>query len=750
MGIFDFFNKKPAPNKVTDLQQEVEDLKLALSRTVSNQNQIQAAVKERRKTLAKPLMYRTSTESGGLVGRNNAGEYIGPIYDLGEIARAIDVEPYVNQSVRKHREAILKEGFTFAGKDEEMITYVKNRLFEMELISGVTTAQVIREFTTNLVAYGTAFIVLKRDDERSSGAEIRMYGKTLDPMAAIYPMDPTSVSVYLNKHGHPVKWKQTIDSSTNPDRNTIFFEASDVIVATMDKKPGFVFGTPYVLPVLDDVRSLRRLEEIAEIISQKHAFPLYHFKVGEKDSPAMVLDDGTSEIDLVRNEAENLPTEGGIVTSHRVEIKNVGGETATMDVNPYLQYFESRVLAGLRLSELDLGRGNASKSSAQSISQGLEDSAKDFQAVIADILTNYLVLPILLEGGYDVTVENMVHFEFPMINREEERARQMHGTQMFAQDVMSTQEFRRDYLGKEPLGEEEIQDTMLEKKHAKDLALAKLQAEQAAAARKESQANKSASSASKTTSNAASPRNQHGTKPTRTRITANNSYAREDKLYKSIQRANMIDCQNFIADFISKHGVGGVSSSDDPLDCTTKEDELKALFDAYVTFSTKSAREYLEAIMASGCDNAMTQMDIIGAYAMPRKLKDRFFKNYIEKSLSKLSRLGIDLVQNDSVLAGISTGNLPAVSISSIFEQLIQELDYLVEKHTSMAYRYGFVRAAKSHGYKSIVFYPTSDTCDSCSDVDEVVISLATRDIPYSLLLNTHSDCKFLVGLGEK
>ena len=100
----------------------------------------------------------------------------------------------------------------------------------------------------------------------------------------------------------------------------------------------------------------------------------------------MILDDGTSEIDIVRGEVENLPAEGGIVTSHRVESDTLGDKTALLNVEPYMKYFEERVMGGLRLSDVDLGRVSASKASATTVSQGLQDSARDFQAVLSDVL----------------------------------------------------------------------------------------------------------------------------------------------------------------------------------------------------------------------------------------------------------------------------------------------------------------------------------------------------------------------------
>ena len=337
-----------------------------------------------------------------------------------------------------------------------------------------------------------------------------------------------------------------------------------------------------------------------------------------------------------------------------------------------------------------------------------------------------------------------------MINREEERSSQMHGAQIFNQGVITNKEYRRDFLGKEGLTDEDEQDTNDRRKHALDMELAELQGEQAAAARKETQANKAATSASNATSNAASPANQHKKKATKTRITANNSFANEREFYRNVIVVHLTDCQEAVSNFFEKHGIGGVSSSDERYDCTTKVQELDSIFEAFATFSITSGREVLEQLVSAGIDDAMTEMDIIGSYTMSKKIRDRFYKNYVEKSIKKLNRLAIDMINHNETLSGEKAGGSPVVAISSIFEQTRDELKHLIHKHIYMAYRYGYVRTAKAHGYSSISFLPLEEACESCHTRGDFEVSLLAKDMPYSLLLNTHSNCDFLIGLGEK
>jgi len=743
MGLFGY--KLFRHDDVNALKQQLNDLKLVVESQRQQSSQIQEAIKERRRTLNRPLQYRTPAV--GSDHRKDTGyTYYGPGYDLAEIGRAIDIEPYINQSVRKHREQILKEGFRLKGEDPEMVDYCNNRLFEISLISGITTQQMVREFTTNLVAYGTAFLVVRRDAERSSGRTIRMHGKDREPIAALYPLDPTSVSVALNDYGHPVRWKQRVPNAVG-NQTEITFDADDVIVATIDKKPGFVFGTPYILPTLDDVRSLRRLEEIAEVIGQRHAFPLLHFKVGLDEIGPQVFDDGTSEVDLVKSLVDNMSSQGGLVTSNRVEGVLLGGDKQTLDIEPYLQYFEKRVLGGLRLSEVDLGRGEtASKASAVTVSQGLQDSARDFQAVIADVFNNYLFLPLCLEGGFDVKpTENMVTLDFTMIDREEERAKQSHGSDLYMNGAITHAELRKEYLGKNECSEDEKCDLYQEKEHERQKELTKMTGEQAI---QKAKVTKSQSAKNKT-ANKNRPRNQHGRKAAKTKVTKNSMDLAKDG-YSVIQESCMYETRDIFLDWVEKHQGGVVCEDDDPMDATTKADELTLIFNNWVTAATEHARVTLAPIIDIGAKDCLTDMSVSGMPSITKKAEDRFYKNSIEKSFKVLADAAIGLTNSNDALSGLTSDTPLSTVASSIIDQLQGELKSLSFKQIDLAYRFGYAKTARAHGYTTVIMSPDGWHCDDCQETGDIEVSLIDKNGAYRSILSTHGTCEFGIRLGEK
>ena len=719
MGLFDFFKKN---NKIeVHTARELADLKLAfgkLKEERESERAIKEAVGERRMTLPRPLMYSNPT-SHAVTSLNGQKPYHGPVHDLTEIALAMDVEPYVNQSVRKHREQILKEGYLITSEDDEMVEYINRRLFEISLISNISTNEFIREFAYNLAAFATSFLVLKRDITKSSGRRIRWHGKILEPIAAIYPMDPTSVSVQLNDFGHPTKWKQVVERSASRDRERTY-NADDVIIATIDKKAGFVFGTPYILPVLDDVRALRRLEELAEKAARRYAFPSSHWKVGSDEFPAEAYDDGTTEIEILQRQIENMTPEGGLVTSHRIEHEVINESAAVFDIEKYIKYYEERVLGGLRLSPIDIGRGDVSKASAGAVSQSLQDSSRDFQAIIQDRLTSELIIPLLLEGGFNIKHNNLVRFEFPMINREEERAKQQHGADLFNSSTISCTEFRQEYLGKKELDPEQIGDTKAELDHVRAKELQSMAEE---AALKQAKQKDSAKSAIQ---NKVRPKNQSGQKPIKTKVTANNSLDEDKALYKAV-----------VSSELKKRGTAIGKEN-------VKEDS-KNFFDNLHIVCTFDSKKYIVHAMNQGIKDGLscTQLD---SYNVPKKSLDRFLKNYIDKSFKKIIDGALRYIVNSREFSdNIETG------ITSVFDQLEDDLYYLIDRQIDIAYRFGFARALKSDGITELYMTPSEDSaCSVCKSKGDIEVSLEMKDLPYHILLSTHSNCEFTPYLKEQ
>jgi hypothetical protein len=443
-------------------------------------------------------------------------------YNLGEISKVMDIESYVRQAFNKHVELCMKEGYDISSRDEEATKYIKRRLKEIAEVSGLTFDMILRSTVQNLVAYSNAFMVKVRDFSRSSGMPItRIAGPTLPPVAAYFPMDPTSMRIKRDFHGKVLKYWQRVPG--NPIMPQ--FIPENIIHIYYDKKEGFAFGTPYIVPALDDIRSLRRMEENVEMLLTQHLFPLYQYIVGTETAPAEIYEDGTSEVDVIKNQIEKMPTEGSIVTPERHEIRNLGAEGKALDASNYLKYFERRVLAGLGVSDVALGRGDTSnRATATTVDKAMTDRCKDFQDVVETFINEYMFKELLYEGGFiiDETEDTFVKLKFREIDIDFMLKVQNHSVFKYEHHAITETEMREE-ISRDPVSEEQrgemyaevVQQPTLEAETESAMKIAGAKAVERSRIMTASGLGKGAAG-KKSTNNRQKPTNQHGTKPART------------------------------------------------------------------------------------------------------------------------------------------------------------------------------------------------------------------------------------------
>ena len=680
-----------------------EDLRLSQGRQASS---VEEAIKASPRQAVSTLYYKTSLSARGYPGLSSGsnGGFITPMYNLGEIGKTLDIESYFAASIRRHRELVMKEGWYLHGKDNDAIAYVKDRFSEIELIAGEPITAIIRELLTNLIAYGNSMLILKRDPLRSSGAAIRMFGKTVQPISGLYPADPTSMAVKKNDFGRPVQWKQKLWDSQKEKK----FSASDVVHFTLDRKSGFTFGTPFIIPVLEDIRALRRLEELAELVTHKHTFPLFHAKVGTKEKPAgyVTAPDGSSysEVDMIGAQVDALPPEGGLVTTERVEINMLGTEGQVLDLQPYLMHFEGRVLGGLRLSGIDLGRGDtANRATAQTVTKSLVDACSEMQNVFAEMFTAKVLDMLLLEGGFDLNKDTRVTIKFPDIDREEMRAHQNHGIQLFLQNAITQDELRTEYLNKEAYNDKDRKNTHHELYIPQQM--------------EGDQGSKNA------IENKARPTNQHGKAETKKSIPQNSLVAK--KLYDELTYSWGEMCD----------GICELANSSVKYNRIIKSEDIKRCLIAKTEAMVADAKRYLTPEIERGAKDANSQIGANKLLAKDDMIA--FLSKHIRIPLIKLNRkamimLRIDLEKDSKVHIDLSR-------ISSVFDVLKEELKGIAVQNTDFSYKYGYLAALEKNDIEEVKIVTTDENNIEKIEIKDIN-DIKKRDISDYFINNVHID----------
>jgi len=122
-----------------------------------------------------------------------------------------------------------------------------------------------------LVKKSNTFLVKVRKEAASGGKSRTKPGTDtiLEPVAGYFIAPAETMEVDADQFGRIRRWKQRM-----PDGQFKTFRPDDVVHFLFNQKEGLLFGTPTIVPVIDDIRALRKIEENVELLIYQHLFPV--------------------------------------------------------------------------------------------------------------------------------------------------------------------------------------------------------------------------------------------------------------------------------------------------------------------------------------------------------------------------------------------------------------------------------------------------------------------------------------------
>lgn len=377
-------------------------------------------------------------------------------YDLTKILQLANVDGYLQQSFNKKKSLLMKEGYDFVGKNQENVEYVKRRLSQIALASGISTNQLIERIGSNIVQYNNCVLLKVRNFKSSNGFKRRISGRKalIDPVAAYFVAPMPTMQVRSDDDGHVLGWRQYVANSKNRYRE---FSPENTIHIHRNKEEGFAIAMPQCWPVIADIDALRHMEENIEMLVHQTLFPVIHYRVGTDERPARNNPNGINEVDEVAMQVEHMPPEGIYVTSERHEIKMIGSEGRALRAESYLLHFKKRVFAGLAMSSVDFGEGDSSnRSTAETMSRSLIDEIKSIQSTIEEFFNNEIISELLLESGREIDIldeDERVYLVFREIDTDSKIKKENHVIQKWIQNLISVDEARIE-MGYEVMDDE--------------------------------------------------------------------------------------------------------------------------------------------------------------------------------------------------------------------------------------------------------------------------------------------------------
>ena len=132
--------------------------------------------------------------------------------------------------------------------------------------------------------------------------------------------------------------------------------------------------------------------------------------------------DGTPEVEYYNDLVQNMDDDGGLTTSHRVDIKMLGAESQALRLDLPLAYFKARVLSGLKASLLDIGEADSiSTAGAEAVSKVLKEDIQSYQKILEKFFTKKVFNDILLEAKWykdSVTIPSEEEVQFKLLESD--------------------------------------------------------------------------------------------------------------------------------------------------------------------------------------------------------------------------------------------------------------------------------------------------------------------------------------------
>ena len=657
--------------------------------------------------------------------RPGTDDFEQPEYELAECGRVADVDSYCRRAFRYKEGLMFKEGWEFVGRNPRTINYIRERFRQMDEATGLPHKLLFRSLGADLIHFSNAYLTKVRKLKASGGKMRKILDKKkpVEPVAGYFLVPPTTIRIKRNEHGKVLGYKQFMPTGLWQP-----FTTDQIVHFYFDRKTGFLTGTPSLVPVMDDIRALRRIEENIELLVYQCLFPLFHYKVGTDEKPADSYPDGTKEVDVVKSEIENMPAEGCIVTPERHEITAIGAEGRALRAESYLKHFKERVFSGLGVSAVDMGIGDtANRSTADTLSRVLIDDVKAMQRTLEIFINEYLIKELLLESTFSdpLTTDNLVEIKFKEIDLDAQIKVENHNIQSYAGHAITETELRRAY-GKEPLTDEEREDTYwkriqepeliiqsLDEKYLDDPAAANPALAVQPADVQRGRAERAKEQASKAKPAVKTSKGTSGQRASASRDRPSNQHGR--KLSPEKRKSSVL------TDAVAPGNR--LTSLYDDFEETVQDALNRGTFDENWLRSTG---QLVSTEMRSKLFRFLRQEFRVGFRSSGAALtydEERYPFSVLENRASRyVSRLLDDLTTRISrVIEDIDEKEEREKKISNIFDALRYRSRYIYASEKNKARNYGRARGIRRLGFTQAEIYVHSDACDICQAHEKII-----------------------------
>lgn len=693
----------------------------------------------------RPLKYKfqpntPTTRSQFAAAAGNTPQTIIQDYDLSVIDRFADNESILFQTFSKIEEKGLNNGYQFASKDQEAVDYIRRRLWEFAQVTKKPSDMFIREIMVDLIKYSNCFLYKMRDINNSTGKRVRVGDDVLEPVSAYIRLDPTSVVPEKDKQGNVIRYH------VGPTHQAQFLlnigkkvKPEDMFHFYIEKNGRNNLGTPYIWPVIDDIRVLRHMEENLELLVHKHLFPIYQYIVGTEQQPAE-----PEEIEKVTIDVENIPSEGGWVTPNRHKIEVLGAQGKAMDISKYLLYFRERVVMGLGIGLVSFGLGGgASRASSEVIDRNVVEKAKKYQAHLCTWMNDLMIPELMAERGYDIYSEKTpkVQLSFNEIDSDTQIKIENHAVNMFNNQAIDYDELR-NRIGEDVKADNDftkLQFNLFGSKALNDLAIELAKVGNAVATQQKDTADK-AKGAAASVKSSDQPGNQHGQKnsPKRTRDGIQDStYSTQvGSIKKSPNTAAMGKAVNTHFDSARQDIINSIQGgTDSGFSVDTSKDGVRYAMGMAEQSIYNTSKEYVGSSWENGYGGTIGGVIKDNAIRLRAHEVLEHHAGFVKKTVTDIENDVINILTEKGVDKASAVKR-----VSALFDVKSHYINSAVNSSVSKAYNHGRAHALKDLGHLKAYHQMNENACDDCKKMHGKEVDLTT--ISVNSIAPHHINCE--------
>jgi hypothetical protein len=386
----------------------------------------------------------------GVGGWATAG-VVPPPFDPQTIHHAYLLDSYIHQSVQKYVSLILNRGWSIRSKNKQAEAYMNKRLRLLSFQTGITTEALIRGIIEDLILFGNAYLVKVRARRPNPIPGMKLKGMRGNaPIVGLFPVSPVTMVAKVDEDGRVEEWQQQVRGLTKRK-----WKPYNVIHLKKNSPRGTLYGISHLVPVLEDVRILRQMEQNVVLLVYRNLNPLIHAQVSMPTTgvPMVSSRAGQPRIDYISRLLEDMSPSGTVVTDADVAITVHGSESQALRADPYLGFFRERVFSGLAVSDTAMGRGSSTtRSTAEQLAADMHDTARGWQSFVTDALKWTVFFELLYELNFDPLnfEDDFVEMSWGEVDIDTKIKKETHATQLFLQNAITEDEMR-EHIGLKPL-----------------------------------------------------------------------------------------------------------------------------------------------------------------------------------------------------------------------------------------------------------------------------------------------------------